>query len=355
MNNRVNNLRVEMNNLGLDAIIIYNPENRRYISGFTGSTGYVLITHTQSIFYTDFRYLTQSSSQCEGFEIVEISKTVSVTDHLNKINIKRLGFEDEFMNVSTFNKFKEELAGSDLIPIKDIITTLRSVKDENEIHCIEMAAKITDEAFTHILTYIKPGMKERDIEIELEYFMKKRGAEKGSFEFIVASGERSALPHGIASDKIIEIGDFLTLDFGCIYNGYCSDMTRTVIVGKANEKQKEIYNVVLKAQLEALKAIKPNALGKEIDKVARDIIEKEGYKENFGHGLGHGVGLEIHELPNVNSIGTSPIKAGMVLTDEPGIYISGFGGVRIEDLVLVTEHGYRLLSNSCKDLIELTF
>ena len=352
---RITNLRNQMKCLCVDAIIVYKPENRRYISGFTGSTGYALITQEECIFFTDFRYLQQASIQCEGFKIVEISKTIAVTEHLNNMNIEKLGFEDEFMDVATFVDFEKELKNITLVPIKETILLLRAVKDDKEIECIEMAAKITDKAFSHILNFIKPGMTERDVQIELEYFMKKNGASAGSFDFIVASGERSSLPHGVASEKVIELGDFLTLDFGCIYNGYCSDMTRTIIVGKANEKQKEIYNLVLKAQLEALTVIKPDVLGKEIDKVARDVIAEAGYGQYFGHGLGHGVGLEIHELPNVNSIGLSPIKAGMVLTNEPGIYITGFGGVRIEDLVLVTENGYRLLSNSSKELIELIF
>jgi len=183
--------------------------------------------------------------------------------------------------------------------------------------------------------------------------MKKRGASKLSFESIVASGKRSSLPHGVASNKIIEDGDMITLDFGCIYNGYCSDMTRTLVLGKANNKQKEIYNVVLEAQKTSLAAIKPGITGEELDTIARNIISEKGYGQYFGHGLGHGVGLEVHELPHVNVRGKVPMEPGMMITIEPGIYIPDFGGVRIEDLVLVTEDGYKVLSNSTKDLIEL--
>jgi Xaa-Pro aminopeptidase len=194
-----------------------------------------------------------------------------------------------------------------------------------------------------------------DVALELEYFMKKKGATGLSFDSIVASGKRSSLPHGVASDKIIEDGDFLTLDFGCVYNGYCSDMTRTIVVGKASERQKEIYNIVLNAQMRALENIKPGMTGFELDKIARDVIIDAGYGEYFGHGLGHGVGLEVHEMPNVNPNAQNTLLPGMIITDEPGIYIPDFGGVRIEDLIVITINGYEVLSSSTKKLIELSY
>ncbi|SHK12378.1 M24 family metallopeptidase [Tepidibacter formicigenes] len=354
MNNRIKKLKEEMKNRDLDAVLIYKPENRRYISGFTGTAGYVLITEDKSIFFTDFRYIQQAASQCKGFEILEISRNKPVTEYLENMNIKNLGFEDDYMDFSTYSKFTDELKNIKFIPLKGLMLSLRVVKDEDEINTIAKAASIADEAFKHILTYIKPGISEKDIALELEYFMKKKGATGLSFESIVASGKRSSLPHGVASDKLIEKGDFLTLDFGCIYNGYCSDMTRTIVIGKASDEQKNIYEIVLNAQIKALEAVKPGITGCELDKIARDIITDAGYGDKFGHGLGHGVGLEVHEMPHVNSLGTNPLLPGMVITDEPGIYIPDFGGVRIEDLVVVTKDGYKVLSNSPKELIELS-
>ncbi|OPJ55623.1 M24 family metallopeptidase [Alkalithermobacter paradoxus] len=355
MMSRIQNLRKEMKERNLQAVIIYKPQNRRYISGFTGSAGYALITEDKAIFFTDFRYIQQASNQCKDFEILEISKVKSVTEYLNEMNIETLGFEDDFMDFATYSKFTDELKNTKLVPLKGLMLNLRSIKDEEEINMIAKAAQIADKAFEHILSFIKPGVCERDLYLEIEHFMKKNGASGVSFEPIVASGKRSSLPHGVASEKIIEDGDFLTLDFGCIYNGYCSDMTRTIVVGKASDEQKKIYNIVLEAQTKALEAVRPGITGEELDKIARDIITKEGYGDKFGHGLGHGVGLEVHELPHVNSIGKDPLRAGMVITDEPGIYIPDFGGVRIEDLILVTEEGYKVLSNSPKELIELKY
>ena len=226
------------------------------------------------------------------------------------------------------------------------------IKYPEEIDFIRKSASIADEAFQYICNYIKPGLSEKEIAIELEMKMKKQGASALSFEPIVASGVRSALPHGVASDKKLEKGDLLVLDFGCIYNGYCSDMTRTVILGKANQRQKEIYDIVLHAQMSALESIQPYILSKEVDKVARDIITQKGYGNNFGHGLGHGVGLEIHETPKLSPSGEMQLEKDMVITVEPGIYIPGFGGIRIEDLVVITDKGKEILSKF-EQLIEL--
>ena len=353
MNIRVDKLRVIMEEKGLDAILAYKPENRAYISGFTGTTGYTLITKTQAIFITDFRYIEQAKKECVGFTIEENSKLKPVTDILKELPIKRLGIEEDFVTYGQYKEFVEKLQGVEFIALDGAITKLRAVKTQDELQMIEKAASIADEAFSHILLIIKPGISEDEIALELEYFMKKKGASKNSFDSIVASGERSCLPHGRATNKLIEKGDMLTLDFGCVYKGYCSDMTRSLVVGEATEKQKEIYYAVLEAQEKALAAVKPGLTGIQLDTIARDIITEKGYGENFGHGLGHGVGLEIHELPHVNAIGKVEMVPGNVITIEPGIYVPGFGGVRIEDLVVVTDAGYRVLSKSTKELIEL--
>ncbi|RKD34579.1 M24 family metallopeptidase [Thermohalobacter berrensis] len=355
MNIRIKKIRDKFEELNIDSVIVFKPENRRYLSGFTGTTGFVIITENKNIFATDFRYTEQANKQCDGYEIKKISKDYKLYDILRELGVKKLGVEDDFATYQFINKLKEELTDIELIPLKGTITKIRMIKDNEEIKLIEKAAELTDKAYEYILKTIKTGMTEKEVALELEFFMRKNGAEGPSFDFIVASGYRSSMPHGVASEKVIEEGDFVTIDMGCKYKGYCSDMTRTFVMGKASEKQKEIYEIVLKAQQEALKSIKPGLTGLEIDKIARDIITNNGYGERFGHGLGHGVGLEVHELPTLSQheMGKIKLQPGMIITDEPGIYIPNFGGVRIEDLVLVTEDGYKVLSKSTKQLLEI--
>lgn len=353
---RIVKFRNEFERLGIDAALIISDANRNYLTGFTGDESFAVITKNKSFFITDSRYTEQAKNQVKNFEIVEY-KPPTVHECIRKIaidnEIKSIGIEEDRISFLEYQKLKETLGEIRLVNLEGTVENIRTIKDKDEIELISKAAKIADDAFLHILNFIKPGIKEKDIAFELEFFMKKNGASKLSFDSIIASGVRSSLPHGVATEKIIEEGDFLTLDFGCVYEGYCSDMTRTIVVGKADEKQKEIYNIVLEANKAALEAIKPNMLCSQIDKVARDIITNKGYGDKFGHGLGHGVGREIHEQPRLSVFSKSILQTGMVITDEPGIYIPGYGGVRIEDLVLVTEDGYKVLSNSIKELIEL--
>jgi len=353
VNSNVINFRKKIIDSGLDAVIVYKPENRRYLSGFTGTAGYVLLTRDRNIFITDFRYVNQASEQCKDFEIIKHTNERTLYDILNEFEVKTLGFEEEFVTFSQYEEFNEKLNNVELVPLKGVINKLRTIKTEDEIENIRKAANIADMAFEHICSLLKPGVTEWEISLELESFMKKQGASGTSFESIVASGKRSSLPHGVASQKVIENGDFVTLDFGCIYNGYCSDMTRTVVIGKATSKQKEIYEIVLNAQEAALESIRAGITGFEVDKIARDIITDKGYGEYFGHGLGHGVGLEVHEAPRLSPLGKDTLEENMVVTDEPGIYIPDFGGVRIEDLVVVKKDGYEILTKSPKHLIEL--
>ncbi len=353
MNNKVERFRKNLKENNLDSAIVFKPENRRYLSDFTGTSGYVVITEDKNLFITDFRYVKQASDQCKDFEIVQHTNDRTLYDILNGLGLKNLGFEDAFVTVSQYNEFNDKLIGIELKPLKDTLGKLRTIKDQNEIDEIRKAAEIADKAFEYICSVIKSGITEWEVALELESFMKKKGATGTSFDSIVASGIRSSMPHGVASQKVIEEGDFVTLDFGCIYNGYCSDMTRTIVVGKASDKQKEIYNVVLEAQKAALEAIRPGITGYDADKVARDIIEAKGFGEYFGHGLGHGVGLEVHESPRLSPLGKDVLEANMIVTDEPGVYLPDFGGVRIEDLIVVTENGCETLSKSPKHLIEL--
>lgn len=352
---RLQKFLAKFDELNIDAALVYKDENRNYLSGFTGDDSFLFITKEKSYFITDSRYTEQAQNEVVGFEVLEYKPPIHdfIKSIVEKHNVKRLGVEEDRMSLSDYITYKEKLEGVEIVKLEQTIEKIRMIKDDEEIKLIETAASIADKAFEHILKFIKPGISEREVALEIEFFMKKMGASALSFPTIVASGTRSSLPHGTASDKIIQEGEFITLDFGCVYKGYCSDMTRTIVLGKANEKQKEIYNIVLEANEAALKAVRPGISCVELDKIARDIIVEKGYGDRFGHGLGHGVGREVHELPFVNARSKFNLEPGMIITDEPGIYIPGFGGVRIEELVLVTEDGYRVLSKSPKHLIEL--
>lgn len=343
-----------MDKEGLDALLIDSPENRYYLTGFTGTAGRVLLTGKGAYFITDFRYVEQAKKQTEGYEIVELSFNFEkgLNELLKKDGVKRLGFESKAISHEQFLKYNEVLE-VELQKTTDLIEGLRVIKGPEEIEKIKKAVEITDAAFAHILGIIKPGVTEREIALELEFFQKRMGGEKNAFDFIVASGQRTSLPHGVASDKVIEKGDFVTLDFGVFYQGYCSDLTRTVVVGEPDEKQKEIYGLVLKAQLAVIERVKAGMSCKEVDEIARGIIGEAGYRENFGHGLGHGIGLEIHEAPRVSFTSETILQPGMVVTNEPGIYIPGWGGVRIEDDLLITEEGCEVLNKAPKELIIL--
>ena len=343
----------------VDAMIITNRYNLRYISGFKGDTGMLVLLKDKRYLLTDFRYvfMAMADTKDRDYKVIDIADYTGYTGAINhKIEnekIEVMGFEDEDVSYTQFMKFRKELKCQRLTELGDVVSKLRVIKDDTELELIKTAESIGDKAFTDILNYIKPGVTEMQIAAHLEYSMKMNGAEGLSFDSIVASGINSSMPHAVLSDKKIEVGDFVTMDFGCIYKGYCSDMTRTIVVGKASDKQKHIYNTVLKAQLAALDYIKAGVIGKDVDNVARTIINEAGYEGCFGHGLGHSVGLEIHESPNFNPREESRILANTIETVEPGIYIKDFGGVRIEDLVVVTESGHINFTHSPKELIEV--
>lgn len=350
---RINKLKKLRERKELDAVMISSKKNRFYFSGFTGTAGTILITESNNYFITDFRYIDQAKKQTEGLEIIEISKNKNknLIKFLDDHNLNKIGFEDGDLSYKHYQELKDIDSEKEYSPLSDEINQFRLIKDNKEIKIIKEAIQITEEAFNKIITYIEPGMKEREVAAELEYYLRKLGGEGPSFDFIIASGKRSALPHGVASDKIIETGDFITLDFGTYYKGYCSDMTRTIVVGEPDKKQIEVYNVVLNAHLEVIDKIKPGMTGQEADQIAREIIEEAGYGENFGHGLGHGLGIEVHEAPRLSTTSDVILKPGMIVTDEPGIYIPDWGGVRIEDDLVITEDGCNSLNNSNKELI----
>ncbi len=339
----------------IDCLLVTNMTHIRYLSGFTGSNGMILLAPRRAYFLTDFRYLVQSQKEVKNCKVVIADR--ELTPELPKLaelsKKVRVGVEAAHMSLKMLDKLKDLLPRVDFRTTENLIESLTRVKDVEEIKKIKKAIRLADKAFADILGSLKPGVTEKEIAFEMEYNMRSMGAESIAFDFIVASGQRSSMPHGIASTKKLRKGDFVTLDFGCIFQGYASDITRTVVLGKASEKQKKIYDVVLAAQKKACKAVKPGLACSRLDGVARDIIMKAGYGDYFGHGLGHGIGLVVHDTPSLNPRSTDTLVEGMVVTIEPGIYIPNWGGVRVEDDVLVTASGGQVLSKSPKELIEL--
>ena len=354
-NKRVHRLREKLADRGLKAMLISNPVNRRYLSGFTGSSGYVLVTEQESWLLTDFRYMEQAPAQAPGFQVVDhgTSPMDTIRELLSAAGHGRLGFEQEFVVFSDYTAWSESLSGTELVPVSGVVEELRVIKDAQEIAVMQEAAELADATFAHIIGLLKPGMVESDIALEMEVFMRSRGATSSSFDTIVASGERSALPHGVASSRVIGNNEFVKLDFGAYYHGYCSDLTRTVVVGQPTDRHKEIYSIVLEAQMHALDQIRPGMTGFEADALTRDIITRYGYGDNFGHGTGHGLGMEIHEAPRLSRLSQTVLTPGMTVTVEPGIYLPGFGGVRIEDDIVITDNGIKILTSSPKELMIL--
>ena len=293
----------------------------------------------------------QAQEQTQGFEIVRVDNNYPEKIASLAQGKQRVGVEEEQLPLTDFRRYQGALNWCDLIDSSSIITKMRQIKDDSEIHAIRKIISMTDKAFSDVLNIIQQGRTEAEIALELEYSLRRMGASDRSFDYVVASGHRSSLPHGIASNKKLDNGDLVTMDFGGKYKGYCSDLTRTVCISQPDSKQKEIYSIVLEAQQAGIDAIKPGLTGKEIDAVAREVITKAGYGEYFGHGLGHALGLEIHETPRLNTKETQPLQSGMVVTVEPGIYIPGWGGVRIEDVILVTDNGAEVLTQASKQFI----
>lgn len=353
---RIERLQALLEDYKIEGLLVTEPANRRYLSGFTGSAGILLVTTKEARLITDFRYVEQAQDQAPECKIVQYSKEITATIEQNclELNVKNLGFEKNNLTYAQYELYREKMSRLTLVPTGDLVEELRTFKEPEEIAAIIRAQELADEAFEHIIKFLRPGLVEIEVAVELECYMKKNGAEDRSFDFIVASGWRSCLPHGTATEKVLTSGDLLTMDFGAVYRGYHSDITRTVIIGEiAEAKQKEIYDIVLEAQLAALSGIRPGMEAQELDQLARAVIGKYGYGPNFGHGLGHGVGLAVHENPSISPKGNTVLEPGMVVTIEPGIYLPGWGGVRIEDMVVITESGFTNLTKSPKELMEL--
>ncbi|UUX34235.1 M24 family metallopeptidase [Fundicoccus culcitae] len=352
MNKRIEKLRNVFEENNIDAMLVTNSKNLRYLARFTGSAGAALITKNEAFFITDFRYRTQATNQAVGFKIVIHKEGIfkEVQQLLEQHSINRIGIEAQDMIVSSYLDI-QKLFKASIVPTQGVIEKIREIKEEDELAIIKEACKITDESFDHILTFIKPGMTEIAVANELERFLKDKGASAMSFDTIIASGVRSAMPHGVASDKVIEEGDIITLDYGCYYKGYSSDMTRTIAVGSIDPKLEEIYHIVLEAHERVNQGAKAGMTGKEVDALARDYITEKGYGDYFGHSTGHGLGLDVHELPAVSFKNENPLQENMVITNEPGIYIEGLGGVRIENDLIVHADSVEQLNHSPKHLI----
>ncbi len=337
-----------------DAILLTSPYNMRYFGNFSCGEGAVWITGSRKAVITDSRYIEQASAEAGLFEIRESGNWIDeVCSYIDAEQIKNILFEDAFMSAAVYMKLSDKAKSSRLCVGSKMLNDLRMVKTAQELDIMAQAELICCRAFEKIIDFIKPGISEKELAAELEYYIRKCGGEGVAFETIVVSGARSSLPHGTPSDKIIEKNDFVTLDFGCVYKGYCSDMTRTVVVGKATEKQKEIYSIVKEAQQIGLEAITSGVTGRNADFAARSVIEKCGYGEYFRHSLGHGVGLCIHEMPNLSPKSEVVLEENMVVTCEPGIYIPDFGGVRIEDMVCVKTDKVLNMTPATKELLEL--
>ena len=351
---RVSAVQKELTNQGLEALLVTSSYNLRYVSGFTGTAGVSLITKEKAYFITDFRYTEQAAEQAVGFEIIKHGGNPyeDVDKILQEKGISEVGFEKDFVTFSTYEMLKDKLSAQ-LKPVSGLVESLREIKEEAEVETIQEAIKITEYAFEEILNFVKLGVTEIEVANKLDFLMREKGATSVSFDTIVASGKRSAMPHGVASEKKIEQGDMITFDFGCYYKGYVSDMTRTISLGDPGEELKKIHQIVLDANLRVTEAAKPGITGKELDAVARDYITEKGYGEQFGHSTGHGIGLEVHEGPGIHFRNEKALIEGNVITNEPGIYIPGLGGVRIEDDLLITKDGNRNLMTVSKELIQL--
>jgi len=346
------NLRKALREQELDAIVITRPESQRYLSGFTGGEALLLITQKQALLLTDFRYYEQVAEEAPAFQLVKLEKKLPAVFKglFHDCDVKTVGFESTHVSYSDYHAWKAGTRGTKWIATKDVVEDLRMIKDPGELVTIRKAVAIADAACDYIRDYARAGMTEKQIAWELEAHMRTHGAEAVAFTFIVGSGPNGAKPHAVVQDRQIQAGEPIVMDIGARVDGYNSDLTRTICVGKPDPKLQEIYDIVLHAQLAAEKGAKPGMTGREIDAIARKVITDAGYGEQFGHSLGHGVGLAVHEKPGVSSKSDQIMQPNMVVTFEPGIYLSEWGGVRIEDMGVFTKDGVEIPTKAHKEL-----
>ena len=354
LKNRRSRLDPLFEELSLDAVLVTDLRNIRYLCGFSGSEGALLISSATAWFLCDSRYTAQAAAEVHGAEVRECVLRLETLHALSVENgLKRIGFEAAHTSVSAFRKISGALSGIELVELGPVFDDIRICKDPLEIELLSAVATLASQSLTSILPLVRPGVRESDIALELEFEMRRRGADGRAFDFIVASGVRGAMPHGRASDKLIQSGELVTIDFGALKDAYHSDETVTIACGEPGGREREIYAIVKEAHDLAILQVRPGLPCRDLDAVARDYIREHGYGDYFGHGLGHGVGLEIHEMPTLSPRSEAVLKEGMVITIEPGIYIPGFGGVRIEDTLVVTADGYRILTSADKHLLIL--
>lgn len=352
--NRVAAAREILRRFEMDALIVSDIKDIRYLCGFTGSEGILILGLSKMFLLVDSRYTTQASEETTGCSVVEFrEKTASIKSLVDGIRPSNLGFQADSVTVSLYDELKVALPDVSLKPIGAELKSLRAVKEPEEVELLEKTAALASEAFQRVASSIAPGITEKELALMLEFALRSAGADDKAFDFIIASGERGALPHGRASSKVIRSGDLVTIDFGAVKDGYNSDETVTLAVGEPDARQREIYRTVKDAHDRALEAVRPGISLKALDALARDYIAGKGFGDYFKHGLGHGVGLDVHEKPVVSFRSEDFALEGMVFTIEPGIYIPGWGGVRIEDTVCVTADGCRLLTRVPKDLVVL--
>lgn len=353
--NHLKQIAARLPEYGLDAMLLNSEPGEYYAVGFHGE-GNVVVTAQGCFYFTDSRYIEAANHLITGAEIAMTGRSrnyrAMVQEVVNRCRIRKLGFEEGYLSVADYNLWKEGLT-AELVPAQKLVNSLRAAKDEGEIALMTKAQEITDRAFSEILKFIQPGMTEQEIAAKLQYDMLRFGAEKMSFDPIVVSGPNGSLPHGIPSAKQVQQGEFITMDFGCKYGGYCSDMTRTVALGEPTGEMRKVYQTVLEAQLAGIAVTKAGVPGKSIDAAARKVIEDAGYGAYFGHGYGHSLGIEIHESPNANTRDETLLPVGAVVSAEPGIYLPGKFGVRIEDVTVLTADGCMVLTKSPKELIIL--
>lgn len=353
---RLELVREKIAGAGVDGLLISNLKNVGWLTGFTGSNGFVVVTKEGGLFATDGRYIKQAEDQVKGFdiEIFSTPKTDAdvLKDALKRLEVKKLGFEAETATYSLYQRWTKAADGVELVPTTGLLDALTQIKLPEEVETIRRACQLTDQCFEFLLQRIQPGLREWDIQLELEFFIRKQMAEL-AFDPIVVSGENGALPHGRATDKVLVSGELMTLDFGAKVDGYCADLTRTVAIGEPSQELRDMYDIVLKSQLAALEVMKPGVAAGEVDRAARTVLDEKGMAKYFTHGLGHGLGRLVHDGGRLGPGATQVLEPGQVWTVEPGVYIPGLGGVRIEDDVVVTEDGIEILTHSRKDLIVL--
>lgn len=354
-NDRVAGLLAHLKQAGAPCALIANPNDVLWLSGFRGSSAALLLTPNRRELLTDFRYVEQARREAPGFEIVEVERGLleGGAERVKKARVKKVAVQTSHLSADLFAMYRQKLAGVEVVSEGGILSRLRAVKDDGEIRLIADAVRAGEKVLEQVLPLVRAGMTEADLASELVYRFRKVGGETESFLPIVASGPNSSCPHHIPGSRKLKRGDLLKIDFGLRRAGYCSDMTRTFFVGKIGKKERALYDVVLAAQEAALSGARPGMTGQAIDALARDVIAKAGYADRFGHGLGHGIGLQVHEAPTISTKGTTPVEPGMVFTVEPGVYLPGFGGVRIEDVVVVTETGARNLTRFPKEPLAL--